>query len=65
MTQLHKKFTNEQVWNYLKHEELKSHQAKTKDELNVLANKKLVSMSKNPDLLQGIFFRCHTAKLLN
>jgi len=56
---------DEQVWNYLKHEELKSHQAKTKDELNVLANKKLVSMSKNPDLLQGIFFRCHIAKLLN
>lgn len=56
---------DEQVWNYLKHEELKSHQAKTKDELNVLADKKLNSMSKNPDLLHGIFFRCHIAKLLN
>ena len=56
---------DEQVWNYLKHEELKSHQAKTKNELNVLADKKLDSMSKNPDLLHGIFFRCHIAKLLN
>ncbi|MBE7445670.1 MAG: transposase [Planctomycetia bacterium] len=25
---------DEQVWNYLKHEELKSHQARTKDQLN-------------------------------
>ena len=56
---------DEQVWNYLKHEELKSHQARTKDELNVLANRKLDSMSKNPDLLHGIFFRCHIANLLN
>ena len=56
---------DEQVWNHLKHEELKSHQAKTKDELNVLADRKLNSMSKNPALLHGIFFRCHIAKLLN
>ncbi len=56
---------DEQVWNYLKHEELKSHQAKTKDDLNILANRKLDSMSKNPDLLHGIFFRCHIANLLN
>lgn len=56
---------DEQVWNYLKHEELKSHQARTKDELNVLADSKLDSMSKNPDLLHGIYFRCHIAKLLN
>lgn len=56
---------DEQVWNYLKHEELKSHQARTKDELNILANRKLKSMSKNSDLSRGIFFRCHIAKLLN
>ena len=56
---------DEQVWNYLKHEELKSHRARTKDELNDLANSKLDSMSKNPDLLHGIFFRCHIAKLMN
>jgi transposase len=56
---------DEQVWNYLKHEELKSHQAKTKDELNTLTDKKLDLMSKNSDLLHGIFFRCHIAKLLN
>jgi len=56
---------DEQVWNYLKHEELKGHQAKTKDQLDALANCKLDSMSNNPELLQGIFFRCHIAKLLN
>jgi transposase len=56
---------DEQVWNYLKHEELKSHQAKTKDQLNDIANRKLDLMSKNPDLLHGIFFRCHIANLLN
>ncbi len=56
---------DEQVWNYLKHEELKSHQARTRDELNALAHRKLNSMSKNSDLLQGIFFRCHIANFLN
>ena len=56
---------DEQVWNYLKHEELKSHQARTKDQLNALANSKLDSMSKNSVLLQGIFFRCHIANFLN
>jgi len=56
---------DEQVWNYLKHEELKSHQARTKEQLNALANSKLDSMSKNPDLLQGIFFRCYIANFLN
>jgi transposase len=56
---------DEQVWNHLKHQELKSHQARTKEELNVLANKKLNEMSTNPDLLNGIFFRCYIANFLN
>lgn len=56
---------DEQAWNYLKHEELKSHQARTKEQLNTLANSKLDSMSKNPDLLQDIFFRCCIANFLN
>lgn len=56
---------DEQVWNYLKHEELKSHQARTTDQLHTLANSKLDTMSKNPNLLQGIFFRCHIANFLN
>ena len=37
---------DEQVWNYLKHQELKSHQAQNKKELKALATKKLRSMSK-------------------
>ena len=49
---------DEKVWNYLKHHELKSHQAKTKDELKRLARRKLQSMAKRPELLRGLYFRC-------
>ena len=56
---------DEQVWNHLKHQELKGHQARTKVELNQLAHGKLNGMSKNRTLLNGIFFRCCIAHLLN
>lgn len=49
---------DEKVWNHLKHHELKSHQAKTKDELKHLARRKLQSMAKRPELLRGLYFRC-------
>jgi len=49
---------DEKVWNHLKHHELKSHQAKTKEELTKLAKRKLQSMSKRPELLRGLYFRC-------
>ena len=49
---------DEKVWNYLKHQELKSHQAKNNDELRALTHKKLRSMANRPDLLRGLFFRC-------
>jgi transposase len=52
---------DEKVWNHLKHQELKGHQAKTKEELHDLTQRKLDSMSKNPSLLQGLFFRCCVA----
>jgi transposase len=55
---------DEKVWNHLKHQELKGHQARTKDELQVLTNHKLVAMSTNKELLQGIFFRCCMAEVL-
>lgn len=55
---------DEQVWNHLKHQELKGHQAKTKDELVALARNRLSKMSRDPDLLNGIFFRCHIANFL-
>ena len=54
---------DEKVWNHLKHQELKSHQAKTKDELKRLARRKLQSMARQPHLLRGIFFRCCVANL--
>ena len=54
---------DEKVWNYLKHEELKSHQAKTKDELKALSRRKLKAMAKKPELMRGIFFRCCVADL--
>jgi len=44
------------VWNHLKHQELKGHQAKTKPELKALANRKLEKMAGNPQQLRGIFF---------
>jgi len=56
---------DEKVWNHLKHQELKCHQAKTKAELKVLTEEKLTSMSQNPRLLEGIFFRCCMADALD
>jgi len=55
---------DEKVWNHLKCQELKSHQAKTKDELKKLTNAKLETMSGNTKLLQGIFKRCCVADFL-
>jgi transposase len=52
---------DEKVWNHLKHQELKGHQAKTKAELKAMAQNKLETMSSNPSLLRGIFFRCCVA----
>jgi len=49
---------DEKVWNHLKHHELKSHQAKTSDELKQLTRRKLQSMAKRPELLRGLYFRC-------
>jgi transposase len=56
---------DEKVWNHLKHQELKGHQAKTKAEIKDLAEKKLATMSQNPELLRGIYFRCCVADLLS
>ena len=55
---------DEQVWNHLKHQELKGHQAKTKEEMRDLAEKKLAKMANDPRQLRGIFFRCFVADLL-
>ncbi len=52
---------DEKVWNHLKHHELKSHQAKTKDELKALAHKKLKNMSNNRSLIRGLYFRSYVA----
>lgn len=54
---------DEKVWNHLKHQELKGHRAKTKAELKELAQSKLETMSNDPSLLRGIFFRCCVAEL--
>lgn len=55
---------DEKVWNHLKHQELKGHQAKTKAELQELTDQKLTTMSTNKELLRGIFFRCCMAEVL-
>jgi transposase len=56
---------DEKVWNHLKHQELKGHQARNKDELTRLAHDKLTAMSNSPELLRGIYFRCCVADILN
>jgi len=55
---------DEKVWNHLKHQELKGHQAKTTDELKKLAHAKLRAMSQDSELLRGIFFRCCISEML-
>jgi transposase len=55
---------DEKVWNHLKHQELKGHQAKTKGELQQLSQRKLEDMANDKRLLQGIYFRCCVAELL-
>lgn len=55
---------DEKVWNHLKHHELKAHKAKTREELKALTRSKLKGMSKNPNLLRGLFFRCCVAEVL-
>jgi transposase len=55
---------DEKVWNHLKHQELKGHQARTKNELTDLTQRKLTVMSADRELLRGIFFRCCVAELL-
>ena len=54
---------DEKVWNHLKHQELTQHQAKTKEELAILTRRKLQSMSRKPQLIRGLFFRCCVADL--
>jgi transposase len=56
---------DEKVWNHLKHQELASHQAKTRVELKQLARRKLQSMARRPQLMKGLFFRCCVAELFN
>lgn len=56
---------DEQVWNHLKHQELKGHHAKTEEEMKALAERKLRDMANNPKKLRGIFFRCCVAELLH
>ena len=55
---------DEKVWNHLKHQELKGHQARTKEELKTLTDKRLTSMSNDSELLRGIYYRCCIADLI-
>lgn len=56
---------DEKVWNHLKHQELKGHQAQTKEELKDLTDKKLSQMASDAHLLRGIYFRCCVAEFLD
>lgn len=54
---------DEKVWNHLKNEDLKAHQATNVKELKTLTRKKLKKMANSPSLLKGIFHRCEIASL--
>ncbi len=54
---------DEKVWSHLKNHELKSHGAKTTEELRSLTKRKLRSMAKDPRKVVGIFRRCEMAHL--
>jgi transposase len=53
---------NEKIWNHLKNEELKSHQARNINELRKIVKNKLTKMSKKPALLKGLFYRSFLSK---
>jgi len=52
---------DEQVWNYLKNEELKSHKANSTEELRKLSQQKLRRLAKSRTTLRALFFRSHVA----
>ena len=56
---------DEYVWNHLKHQELKGHQAKTKNELKLLAERKLdkmhISKRGSPFLRKTLWQMAHRA----
>jgi transposase len=56
---------DEKVWNHLKHQELKGHQARTKEDLKALTDEKLTTMAGDPELLRGIYFRCCVSEFFN
>jgi len=56
---------DEKVWNHLKHQELKGHQARTKEELKAITDEKLTRMAREPGLLRGIYFRCCVSELFD
>ena len=56
---------DEKIWNHLKHQELKDHQATTRSQLKRAALGKLRSMQKKPSMVRGIFFRCCVADFLD
>ena len=56
---------DEKIWNHLKHQELKGHCAKTRQEMKELTERKLSDMADNPSKLRGIFLRCCVAELLH
>ena len=56
---------DEEVWNYLKNQELKEHKAKTTKELKKLTRAKLNRMSKKKNLLKGVFRNSEGATFFN
>ncbi len=54
---------DEQLWNHLKHKDLKSHTAQTQKELKSLTRRKLNALKKNRSKVRGVFRMCTNAEL--
>ncbi len=55
---------DEQVWNYLKNEKLKGHQARNEQELREITHQQLNNMAEDGSTLGALFFRSCVADFL-
>ncbi len=56
---------DEKVWDHLKNQELKSHQATTTKSLKAVARRKLRRMASNARVVRGIYRRSEGASFFN
>ena len=55
---------DEKLWNHLKNHSLASHKATTVEELKRITFNKLNHLRRHPEIVRGIFNRCHVAQYM-